>query len=158
MAQSISSAAVGGKMTVGGAAAVPTREPQGFFTREGGMTGTNGLFWMGLVFACLGGLMLLIKPVGGIQIGGGVLLMVTSHWAKTNPLFRLHSDHLEMKVAIAAPRHLVLFSDITQLTRVSTKKATLATRQGKTITLPLAALEPEDAAILLDGLEAQIRS
>lgn len=127
-----------------------------FFQRAEGWGGTKSNFWLGLVIAVLGAVMVFTMPAGGIQIGGGILLMLTARWAQANPLARVHSDHLEVKLAIAAPKHLVLFSDVVTLKEDLPKKVTLVTREGKEIALPLRSLTLPDADALVNTLRAKI--
>jgi hypothetical protein len=123
--------------------------PEPFFTRRSGLNGSNTLFWIGLAMIGIGALALMVASAGGLQVGLGVLLLVTSSWAKNNPLFRLHDDHLEMKLGMLAPRHLIPFGDVTALTRVS---------QGKTLWLPLGALESHEAERFFDTLQAACKA
>ncbi len=82
--------------------------------------------------------------------------MLTARWAQNNPLARVHTDHLEVKPAIAASKQLVLFSDVVELREELPKKATLITREGKKVVLPLRALAPDDANALLNTLRNKL--
>ena len=129
------------------------KTPKDFYARSEGWSGTSGFKRLGIAMICLGILGLFVAPGLASLLGLGVFNLVAMRWLESHPIVKLHADHMEMKVAIAAPRQLVLFSDMDKLVRESANKVLLQTKQGKKIRLPVTALEDNARVELLAELE-----
>lgn len=127
-----------------------------FYARREGWTGTSGLKRMGVILVCLGVIGIFVSATIASMLGGGVVCLVAARWLESNPIVTLHGDHMEMKVAIAAPRKLILFADIEKLVRQSAKKVQLHTKQGKKVALPVASLDDKTAAELVTELQRRV--
>lgn len=115
------------------------------------MAGTTANIVMAVVMICVGGLTLMLGGVGGILLGVGILLLIMQFWNQGRAVVTLHDDHLEMKTAPLAARHLIRYRDISEIDEQGPKKAFLVTG-GKRIHLPLAILEPHEQPELLEEL------
>ncbi len=114
----------------------------------------------GIIFLALGVVGVMIFAGFGVFIILGVMSIVMGVWNKGRSLVTLHPDHMEMKIAPAAPRQLVLYSDMKRLDKKNDKKAFLiADRDGKEkkLRLPLSALTPEDGSSLIKELETRMK-
>ena len=127
-----------------------------FYARREGWTGTSGLKRMGVILVCMGVVGIFISAGIAGLFGAGVVSLVAAHWLESNPIVTLHGDHMEMKVAIAAPRKLILFADIEKLVRQSAKKVHLHTKQGKKVALPIASLDDKAADELVTALQRRV--
>jgi hypothetical protein len=122
-----------------------------FKFRSSGMGGTTANMVMAVVMICVGGFMLTVVGAGGILVGVGILLLIMQLWNQGRAVVTLHDDHLEMKVAPLAARHLIRYGDISEIDELGANKVFLVTG-GKRIRLPLAILEPDEQPELLEEL------
>ena len=132
------------------------KTPRVFYARSEGWSGTSGLKRLGVIMICLGVVGLFVAPGLASMLGLGIFNLVAVRWLESNPIVQLHSDHMEMKVAIAAPRKLVLFTDMEKLVQESANKVLLQTKQGTKIRLPVAALGANERALFLTELERHV--
>lgn len=118
------------------------REGNAFFARRDGWYGTSTYKRLGVAMIVIGCVGFLVSAVGLMSmLGLGVFNLIAMNWLESNPLIKLNNDHMEMKAAIAAPRKLVLYTDIARLVEKSAKHVVLETKQGDKIRLPVHALE-----------------
>ncbi|MFO8059010.1 MAG: hypothetical protein R6V10_17125 [bacterium] len=114
----------------------------------------------GVVFLVLGVAGVMIFAGFGFFVFAGIIGIVLGVWNRGRSLITLHPDHLEMKVAPAAPRQLVLYSDMKKVDQKSDKKAFLLAEQDgkeKKLRLPLPALTPEEGSSLINELETRMK-
>lgn len=117
---------------------------------------------LGIVFIIMGvGMIVTLGSSGmGIIVASGVLFLIVYAWGKGTAIVKLEDDHMEMKAAIAAPRKMVLYTEMKSIDRVSDKKAFLIFNQdGKEnkLRLPLNVLTDEDRKVLLGGLTRKMK-
>lgn len=133
-----------------------TKEPaREFFQRREGWTGTETSMWLSVSIVAIG-LVLLLLGLTATPLLPGLILIVTTRWAQKNPLVRVYDDHIEMKAAVLAAKHLVLFADVTALREELPKSLRLETRNGKTLAIPVRALRVEDATALAELLRNRL--
>ncbi len=112
---------------------------------------------MGIVLVALGlAVMFMTNRGGGLQIGLGAMFIVFHFAFGTKPVVTLHDDYFDMKAAPLAARQLVRYSDITSLDTPRPKKASVITRSGKTIGLPLGILTVNDRESLVSEIRKRI--
>ena len=130
-----------------------------FFQREDSMMGTKFQTWASVLLVVLGVLSMATGAgVGGIQVGVGILMFFAVRWAQQNPLVRLTDDHMDMKAAPAAGRHLVLYRDMAELTVESKAKAFVTTKRGERLRLPTTRFTDADRESLLSTLKERIQA
>lgn len=133
-----------------------TKEPaKEFFQRREGWTGTETSMWLSVSTVAIG-LVLLLLGLTATPLLPGLILIVTTRWAQKNPLVRVYDDHIEMKAALLAAKHLVLFADVTALREELPKGLRLEIRDGKTLAIPVRALSLEDATTLTGLLRVRL--
>ena len=123
------------------------------YKKSAGLNGSNGMLALGVVWIGIGVFSLFtIQTMGVFNIAIGVFFLVFACWSKMNPIIRLYADHLEIKLAMTAPRHQIPYSHISDLLEESETKAFLFLESGKKISLPLTLLKIQDREKLLGAL------
>ena len=118
-----------------------------------------------IVFSAIGmiaaGLLgLIISNTLGLPLVSGVTVLIIFFAKGNQPLVILHDDHLEMKAAPLAKKHLIRYTDVKYLTSASPKQAYFffTNRKGsKKISLPLVALSADDRKQLMNALRNKLR-
>lgn len=133
-----------------------TKEPaREFFQRREGWAGTETSLWLGVGTVAIG-LVLLLLGSTVTPLLGGLIVIFTMRWAQKNPLVRVYDDHVEMKAAMLAAKHFVLFADVHAMRDELPKSLRLETRDGKTLAIPVRALRTEDATTLAELLRTRL--
>lgn len=115
----------------------------------------------GIVVLVLGGVMLVLFGSMGFFILIGILMIVIYAWGKGRPIVKLEDDHMEIKTGIAAPKKMILYSEIKSIERVSVKKVFLQVQGeggNKKVRLPVNVLTDEAQKILLRELRQKTQA
>ena len=95
--------------------------------------------------------------------GFAILWAVLAFWGKDKVLITLHDDHLEAKVAIAAPKHLINYKDISKIEmHKSTRLITLFVKNNegkeKKVKIGINPIEKSERTELFELLESKINA
>ncbi len=115
---------------------------------------------IGIGILCLGLLMILLSVPSGSSIGLGIFFMIFGMLEQNRKLLSLHKYHLEMKLALLGKTTRILYSDMTSVEKVSSRKAILHyQRDGikKETRIPLRSFESSAREELLEAIEKRLK-
>jgi hypothetical protein len=92
-------------------------------------------------------------------LGSSPLFIFIGLWYKNNKMITIEEDHFVMKAAPAAPKRMILFTEIKSLDGDLIKRASIMINENgaeKKINIPINFLTPEDRELLIKELQNKI--